>query len=351
MTLDKRNRIDFKTIVLHIGGWSLFIILPSLLQMGKSINFNLIFQSNHEFQNLMSWVLLVIYSYLNYLIFVPRYYLNKDYLRYILIVFASLVLIYSVPEILDLFWISPPPDTAHFGTVDGTIPAPPPVDGNRHFQFVLLFGLSTIMSMVTLLKDKLRDIENIKIQSELLNLKSQIQPHFLFNTLNSIYALALRNHEQTAENVLKLSKFLRYVINEADNNEVKLIKEIEYIIDYIDLQKSRHRDALEVDFEYDLESESVEIAPLLIFSFIENAFQYGVNPNKQSKITISIESTNEYVILKVNNKKVNETRTDGTGIGITNSKKRMELLYPDKHSLDIINDTEDFFVTLKIEVC
>lgn len=348
------NRIKLKPklLLIHIGAWTLLLVVSMLFQRSMPVNFSIAFESSHEFQNLLSWSMLIVYSYVNYAFFVPDFYLKKKYSKYFFFVALALLFICLLPEVTDLIWISPPPEEGYeFGAHESGRSLPPPPRGNQNFQFVLLFGLSTVVSIVTLLKDQLKSIENDRIKSELLNLKSQIQPHFLFNTLNSIYSLALTNHEQTADKVFKLSKFLRYVIQEAEHDRVEIIKEVEYIIDYIDLQKSRYRDILKVDFEYELQNDNLKIAPLLLFSFIENAFHYGINPNAKSRIQIRLESSDKTVFMKVYNKKLNKTRTDGTGIGMTNSQKRMELLYPGKHTLDIKESTEDFEVLLKIELC
>ena len=186
---------------------------------------------------------------------------------------------------------------------------------------------------------------------ELDNLKTQIQPHFLFNTLNSIYALAVRQDEKTADVVVQLSEFLRYVIKDARDNLVALKKEIDYISNYIDLQKARLRETVVINYTVSGDPMDYKIAPLILFSFIENAFQHGVSPEEESKIDIDLSVVEKEVRLYVYNKKVTiSDHATGLGIGMNNARKRLELLYPDQHRLKVTETDKDYAIDLTISI-
>ena len=196
---------------------------------------------------------------------------------------------------------------------------------------------------------RLNQVENDQLQAELRQLKAQIQPHFLFNTLNSIYALAIRQDERTADTIVKLSEFLRYIIRDAHQDKVALAKEIHYIANYIDLQKARLRDAVLVNYQLEGDVRSLEIAPLLLFSFIENAFKYGVSPDEESQIDIHLFIQTTSLSLDVANKKVQVSSFEpSTGVGLQNTRERLRLLYPDNHQLVIDDSPTDFYVHLSL---
>jgi LytS/YehU family sensor histidine kinase len=195
-----------------------------------------------------------------------------------------------------------------------------------------------------------KEIETEKLNTELSFLKSQINPHFLFNTLNNIYSLAVAKSDATAGAVLKLSSIMRYVITDTKHHLVPLEKELQFIQHYIDLQKVRLTDKMEINFSISGDVENKQIAPLIFIPFVENAFKYGISTKDNSRITIEVKADNHAVILHVHNAIVTQQveKTDHTGIGIKNSKRRLELLYPDNHELEVINDKGHFTVNLTI---
>lgn len=338
--VDTLNKL-FRKILIHTGGWVIFLLLPIVFSMGRAIRFDKILTNVHDQKILVSWILLIGFSYLNHLWMVPRFYLEKRYGQYIALLLLCLVGTFLIPEMLDLF------KTAPKGLLSQPPPPKPPF-GLENSHFVLFFLVIVLVSISYHTQIRLRATEQQRLETELENLKSQIQPHFLFNTLNSIYALALRKDEKTADTVVKLSEFLRYVIRDTQNNEVALEKEITYLSNYIDLQKSRLRNTVDIDFGVTGEVSGQKIAPLILFIFIENAFQHGVNPDEESNITIRLKISEETVKLFVSNRNVNKSLASGSGIGIENARKRLNLLYPDRHELRIIEIEEDYTVELSI---
>ncbi|HRD40256.1 MAG TPA: sensor histidine kinase, partial [Bacteroidia bacterium] len=186
---------------------------------------------------------------------------------------------------------------------------------------------------------------------ELSYLKAQINPHFLFNTLNSIYSLAIQKSDETANAVVKLSGMMRYVLTESQNEFVSLQKELDYINNYIELQKTRLDSTIKLHYTITGTTTGKAIAPLILIPFIENAFKYGVNAEENSEITIEISVNEAAINLFVKNNKVS-IRPDPenrSGLGIENTKSRLLLLYPGKHYLNIDDNSASFSVSLSIK--
>jgi len=184
-----------------------------------------------------------------------------------------------------------------------------------------------------------------KLEAELKFLKNQTNPHFLFNTLNNIYALARKRSDHTADAVMKLSKILRFMLYESGRKFISIEEEIRLIDDYIDLEKIRYNENLQVFFEKNIDNEEQEVSPLLLLPFVENAFKHGVNPDKPSAIEIRISIEGNDLSLFVSNKKVN-LNPDTEGIGVQNSKTRLQLLYAGKHKLSIKDEADNYIVDL-----
>jgi two-component system, LytTR family, sensor kinase len=190
-----------------------------------------------------------------------------------------------------------------------------------------------------------------KLQAELKFLKTQIHPHFLFNTLNNLYALTLKKSDRAPDMVLKLSELINYMLYECTGDEVLLAKEIKFIRNYIDIEKMRYGDRLDVDIRVTGEIGGRRIAPLVILPFVENCFKHGASEDlAQSWVKITIDAGEDHLIAKVENSKSSENgRSGNEGIGIQNVKRRLDLLYPGRHELKIINGEETFLVILTIQ--
>lgn len=198
---------------------------------------------------------------------------------------------------------------------------------------------------------KMAQLEEEAKKAELKALRSQINPHFLFNALNLIYSEAVKKSDQSPALILKLSDILRYVLEKAEKERVLLQDEVQYIADYIDLQTARMNNPDQVVFKTAGHFENYEIAPLLLLNFVENSFIHSdLSAKPEIRIVISIE--NGMLNFTCSNKKRNSLnpKESGTGLGIQNSKRRLELTYPDKYSLQIKDSDGRYFVNLKIEL-
>lgn len=297
-------------------------------------------------KNFLEMVLLIIFFYLNYLFLMPRLFYQKKYLRYGMLVFVCFLAVIFIPDLLI-------EERRHMSP---EFPPPPGFGRNNPvFKFtraILPFSFSLLSSMFLHTSIRKKEVEMQKSKAELLNIKYQLQPHFLFNILNSIYSLSLAKSDATPESILRLSNVMRYIVTESDRDLVSLEKEIGYIKDYIALQLIRTDESLDFSFIEEGGPKNAKIAPMILVNFIENAFKYGFNAEERSKIHIQISIPGNSLEMKVFNDKVtrNNPGKTTTNIGLKNTVKRLETLYPDRHSL-IINETESSFsVLLKIDL-
>jgi two-component system LytT family sensor kinase len=201
-----------------------------------------------------------------------------------------------------------------------------------------------------LLERTAKELEKEKLAAELKLLKSQINPHFLFNTLNNLYVLTLNHSEKSPEVVYKLSQLMSYMLYDSNQAEVLLRKEVEYIENYIALEKIRHSN-LDVSLNVFNDLKEIRIAPLLILPFVENSFKHGVsNLLSSGFIRIDISVQEETLVIKVENSKVPpDVPRPTSGIGLKNVKKRLDLIYPDRYSLQFFNEEDFYLVILKID--
>lgn len=191
-----------------------------------------------------------------------------------------------------------------------------------------------------------------KLQSELQFLRAQTNPHFLFNTLNNIYALARKKSDQTADVVLKLSKLLRFMLYECTKPEIPLLDELKVIKDYIELEKIRYNNRLHIDYQEEIDDASQPIAPLLLLPFVENAFKHGTSETRfETTIAIQIQLQNCKLDFYIKNSKDAEAESAAEGIGLRNVKRQLELLYPKKYDLLVEDKGTEFVVRLTIDVC
>ncbi|MEZ4953626.1 MAG: histidine kinase [Saprospiraceae bacterium] len=189
-----------------------------------------------------------------------------------------------------------------------------------------------------------------KLQSELKFLRSQTNPHFLFNTLNNLYHLARKNSSNTPDAILKLSGLMRFMLYECTATTIPISKEIDLIRDYIELEKLQYDNRLTVDFKVDATIENQKIAPLLLMPFVENAFKHGASESTGNIwVYIYLTIKNGVLEFSVKNSKDPDTQYSDEGIGLKNIKRQLDLIYPN-HILEIKNRENEFEIYLKIEL-
>jgi len=224
-------------------------------------------------------------------------------------------------------------------------------------SLLILFFVCSIALAIKLVRSNMKqkelaqEIIKKKLETELQFLKAQTNPHFLFNTLNNIYALARKKSDDTADVVMKLSKLLRFMLYESQKRTVSIADEMQVLTDYIELEKIRYNENLKVDFNRAVDNALQPVAPLILLPFVENAFKHGISENRfSSYIRINLELKNGQLSFFCENSKAEETaKSEGEMIGLGNIKRQLELLYP-KHLLEIKNEKSYFTVLLKINL-
>ncbi|REC60191.1 histidine kinase [Chryseobacterium pennae] len=215
------------------------------------------------------------------------------------------------------------------------------------FMVGLVFGVE-ITRQKNMLKEQISQLKSEKLDQELTMLKAQINPHFLFNTLNNIYGMALKKADETPDVILQLSKIMRYNIYEAAEKSISIEKDIENIKDFLQIQKIRHHH-LSVQLQESIDNPSQEISPLILIQFVENAFKHGVSESLgESFITIDIKLADGILTYSIENSKEERAHQHSTKIGLKNIRRQLELLYP-KHRLTVENKTDRYIVQLKID--
>ncbi len=333
--------IKAKAAYLHILAWMLFILLPLLFILADNVLKGAAwtcFLKGH----LIRSAFVILLFYFNYHWLVPRYLLNKKPLFFVLANAAALILVWSAMRFLREDAEMPPA-----GVEEG----PQGATWLVH-PFILTLSIGIGMAVAITLYRKLKVSEQKKAEAELAYMKSRLNPHFLFNTLNSVYALAITKSDDTADAVSRLSSIMRYLITDTGSGKVSLEKEINYISDFIELQRLRLTEKTTVDFRCDGITAGKYIVPLLLISFVENAFKYGVSTEIVSDIKIHILIKGDELQLKVSNviavKK--STEVEREGLGLTAVRQLLDHFYKDRYHLLLNSDSEKFKVHLALQL-
>ena len=286
---------------------------------------------------------------------IPRYLLTKKYWHFGL--YSFYLLVFTSYEIVLLLY------GCLYFLLNFDITNMPPMSKNFTFVLVLVFLVIGLVSFVNLLNHSFKttsrnkELENKILETnlqlkeqELHYLKMQIHPHFLFNTLNTIYGFALKQSTQTPEIILKLSNLLDYILYQVNRPKVSLKEEVLHIREYIELEKIRFQDTLRVIFKSSEIDATKEIAPMLLMPFVENAFKHGSLEEGFLRIEITISVTNNQLHFFIKNSYIEEEEEDErkTGIGLENIRKRLELHYKGNYELTIHKTDNSFTATLSL---
>lgn len=290
---------------------------------------------------------------------IPLFYLNTQFLIkkiltnfgtiiYLICLGISLFIMYEIHGLLQEFILGPSGPKSNFrrGPLIGTT-----------FQILFTIAMGLIYNFTISYfeeKEKTKELENERLKSELSFLRSQISPHFMFNVLNSIVALSRKKSDMVEPVVIKLSELMRYMIYETKDSKVSIEKEINYLDSYIELQKIRFGKDFNIKFEKKLENYQLSIEPMLLIPFVENAFKHGVSLTENGYIFIDLKENKGKLVFKVENKTSPshqlEQKDGSSGIGLTNIKRRLELLHPKKHQLKIEDLKDKYLIELQIEL-
>jgi two-component system, LytTR family, sensor histidine kinase AlgZ len=289
-------------------------------------------------------------AYINYFLLLPRFLKRKRLTRYLLELaplFAFVIFLRVQVERLLISYYNYPSDYANSS------------------RFIIQISLITLFIVIFVamlrfaedwffLEAKRKEIENEKLTAELNFLKAQINPHFLFNTLNNLYYLAFTKSENTTEVIAKLSQMMRYMIYDSNHPKVLLSKEIEYMQNYISLERLRLNNELKICFEVMGDPGNVKVVPLIFITFLENAFKHGVSSNNpEAWVKVKIDLNGKGCVYTVQNSKVNSKKSDieeKSGIGLQNVSRRLELSYPGDYDLKVDDQNGQYSVQLKLNL-
>jgi two-component system LytT family sensor kinase len=303
-------------------------------------------------KQLMFYTLFIGTYTLNSRVLVPRLIISGKYLSYTLVVIGVVFLIQVASRSFDVYSDLPAILSRAWGVAAKHKRLS--FDLFALFLTLMIIAISTSVTLVgyyrlnTYLKEQ---SEKQNINAELLFLRSQINPHFFFNTLNTIYSLTYTNVEHSRESLLRLSRMMRYALNKNEEGLTKISSEVSFIKDYVDLMKLRLRTPDSVALEIDDLNNGATVAPMLLLPFIENAFKYGSGSDEQHNIRITIRQTISDLELLVSNyitKPVDDAHK--TKVGIANTTRRLTLLYPDKHQLEFGRNDSDNTYVVKLKI-
>lgn len=386
-----RNRLF--NIGLHIAVWTCFLFFPFFI-------YRIRIQHPWFFaREIVDNLFLIGVFYLNFYFLIPRFFTVKKIAYYLSFVLLSLVFVIVQQAVSEYaFWkvyakedmalhqpgsidqrIPPPPGYHYYqdrphggvdfrerpplvfddGSVDGKIPTFvdyilfPEILRKTVFAALLMLFMSGFIKIAQEWFKSEQQREALKLENlnaELKFLKSQINPHFLFNCLNTIYSLAHKHSAQTEPAIIKLSTIMRYMIYESNEDKVQLQQELQYLEDYIDIQRLRLPEDIVVDYAVQGNPAGLRIEPMLLVPFVENAFKHGISYAEPSFIAIAVAVERNQVRLVVENAVFKQRVAEKGGIGLQNVKKRLELLYTEDHELEITEAENQFIVDLKIEL-
>ena len=342
---------------------SIHILVWAMIIAERWINHSLLSDQPAVYGFYQTFVLLICFIlpiYVNALILIPRYFNKSQWVRYVLLLIPMLLLTNVLRGMATVLYFQ-------FSGFEYTV----------HTEFVkwafshyygsfdkFLFGPTALILLLSFAYRFVKDwlvhervksaLVSEKVAMELAFLKSQVDPHFLFNTLNNLYALALEEKaERTADGVAKMGTLMRYSLHDAQADKIPLQKEIAYLEKYIELQKVRIAEGAKTTIKVAIEMGNVTnetIAPMMLVPFIENAFKWGISMVAPSRIDINLRLANGILSLGVRNTIHEIKMTEPGGIGLKNVQNRLRLLYPRRHRLACTNSNQEYTVHLELDL-
>jgi len=335
---------DFKIpIRFHFLFWSTYFIF-NVIRFG-SLNNDYWYSLK---SNLVEFPLSIIYTYFIIYFIIPKFIVKKKYVQFFIYFILSLVIFYLIKTGLIYLLVTKNvwPENEGFNafTFDHI------VEVTIGVLYVAALG-ATLKLTYEWVNEKRRneELQKTQLQTELNFLKTQIQPHFFFNTLNNLYALVINKSENAPDVVLKLSEIMQYILYEVKEPKISLLKAINYIYSYLELEKLRYGDKVKSDIQIIGNIDEVDVPPLLFLPFIENCFKHGTFNNDNIKVDITFEIKDNFLFFTVENTfEKNDEKSVKQGIGIENVKRRLQLLYGDNFTLSTTINKNNFKVLLKL---
>jgi hypothetical protein len=341
-TFFHRNRV----VLLHLSFWCVYLSFNlyqiSVFQRERGIDWGQLFTSATT-----QLFFTVLIAYLNYFYTWPRFLQSKNLWRYIAEFSIPFALLITARVHLQRYLID-----GYTHKVDYFYSSFFIVQITAITLFIVLFvGMLRFAVDWFEFEARKKEVENERLTAELNFLKAQINPHFLFNTLNNLYYLAYTKSENTTEVIAKLSQMMRYMIYDSNHARVLLNKEIEYMQNYISLERLRLNNQIPINFKIEGNTENISIAPLIFITFLENAFKHGVsNNNPKAWVDIVIQLSGNECTYTVKNSKAKDggNRTEKSGIGLQNVERRLQLSYPDEYKIKVEENDDFYFVQVNL---
>ncbi len=342
-TIGKAYHFISRRIVYHTFFW---VVLFLILLVWEGTSNGLYFSFTNELINLLFYMVIVYFN-LKYLI--PQYLYEDKIWTYLgLLLLATLVL---TPIKLIIFYFK----FNQYPALQNNLVT------TQWSQFLLTFFITSASTVGKIISDwtadrrERQELKTKTMQSELKFLKTQINPHFLFNTLNSLYALTLKKSDNAPQIVIQLSEMMRYMLYECNESSVLLSNEVKYIQNYLALERLRQSEGIEINFQVHGDVSGKKIAPLLFTPFLENSFKHGLNNQiKEGYVNILLEVEDDSLLFFIENSKSSsiptQSRKRSGGIGLTNLRRRLKILYPDRHKLEIHDTPNSYSVSLEISL-
>lgn len=340
--MSKRRRIIF-----HISFWLLLYFTGDILAFLGDRNYqfdtqkysNPLIYSTLFFKVLVSYLILFVFN---------RFFDKKQYLKLVIaflaVCFIYVGLRYALEEVLFFKW---------FGFHNYS-------EESRRLPYYITDNIYNVISFsftaffIKMIEDFFKNekeknaLLTEKLNAEQAFLKSQLNPHFLFNTLNNIYSLTLTASPKAPEAVLKLSELMRYMLYESNVEKINLETEVKYLKNFVELQKFRYSGQTYIDFQVAGDLHSQKIAPLLLIAFVENAFKHGEVSIENKPLSISLLLNQNNLNFTAQNFKKDQNKDEVGGVGLENVRRRLDLIYPNQYSLDIEDTKETYFCELNL---
>ncbi|NDV96532.1 hypothetical protein D0T84_16650 [Dysgonomonas sp. 521] len=346
----------------HLLIWTIVLIVPTYLVSREGV-----FDLKPFYSYTVRIAIFAILFYFNYFYLIEKFLFKRKIILYVVINIALIAVLVMLQTVIsESIMATIPPDIQ-----DGMREGHPRMERGKHrgpggppfmrfiidyMSIIFVIGLSVaIKTTIRWYRDSINfeKVKSVQLEADLRNLRSQLNPHFLFNTLNNIYSLIAIDPNRAQDAVHRLSNLLRYVMYDNDEKFVPMDKELEFTKNYIDLMKLRLGPSVKLNITIENAGSKDLIASLMFITLIENAFKHGINNGENSFIDISIlVDSGKGVLCTVENSFVEKNvnlESEKSGIGLANLSKRLELLYPNKHEFVVENRTNSFFTMLRID--
>lgn len=337
-------KINFKLVLTHLGFWCLHLVVWGLIDTAYAPSFWDTIDGN-----VLGIIFFATGAYLNMYLLIPKLLLRRKLVLYVAFVSLLILMIsYTAGQFFGWYYQSIHADTGvFFKSVKGM--------SALGSEFLVVYGFSTCLYFINewyIKERKLRELESQNLKAELNMLKGQINPHFLFNALNSVHVLIRTNPDLATETLEKFSDLLSHQLYDVDKDKISLDQEVQNLDNFIQLQKLRHDDHMDVSWSHNGVFEGVLISPMLFLNFVENAFKHGaVKGDENIKVEISLNLVGDLLTFSCVNSAVDfDNDQERTGLGIANVRRRLDIIYPGKYELFTERDGNTYLVYFKLDL-